>query len=96
VWTLEQSGIHFGMALLGSTITLYNFATGFRCKNAEMLDFEYLATIDMTAKTLPTLAPAERLNIITDKSKINQIGRRHAMTIVITHNRDARIALASL
>ncbi len=95
VWTLEQRGVDFSTALLGRTITLYNFATGSRCKNAEMLEFEYLATTDMTAKTLQTLAPAAGLDIITDKSKINQIGCRHTTTI--THNRDVRIcALASL
>jgi hypothetical protein len=82
-------------ALIGRTIILVYCAAGSRCKNAEILDFEYMAATDMTANTLPTLAPATGLDVITDKSKINQIGRKHTTTI--THNRDVRIcALASL
>ncbi len=59
------------------------------------LDFEYLAATDMTANTLPTLAPATGLDVITDKSKINQIRRKHTTTI--KHYGDVHIcALASL
>ena len=49
----------------------------------------------MSARTLPTLVPIAGIDVMTDKAKMNQVGRKHVCSIAV--HREARLcAVASL
>ena len=94
-WTLIQRDIDFFRAFTARTIILFNFAAGTRCKNLELLDFEYLCPTNMSARTLPTLEPITGIDVMTDKSKMNQVGRKHVCSIAV-HRQTCFCSVASL
>ena len=77
------------------TVVLFNFAAGTRCKNLKLLDFEYLCPTDVSALTLPTLVPIAGIDVMTDKAKMNQVGRKHVCSIAM-HLDAPLCAVASL
>ena len=94
-WTLLERDPDFYRAFTARTVVLFNFAAGTRCKNLKLLDFEYLCPTDVSALTLPTLVPIAGIDVMTDKAKMNQVGRKHVCSIAM-HLEARQCAVASL
>ena len=80
-WALCQTSMCPVTALLAKSLITWNTATGTRGINSEKLTFEYLYPGRLGARTLPILESFPCLNVITDKSKINQVGTKHTVSV---------------